>query len=56
MWESRLSGSERGRRSTTTMVEIKWHRRESRRQTENTNFDLPSGRLLPTRKGRSDPS
>ena len=22
------------------MVEIKWHRRETRRQTENTNFDL----------------
>jgi hypothetical protein len=22
------------------MVEIWWHRRETRRQTENTNFDL----------------
>ena len=24
------------------MVEILWHRRETRRQTENTNFDLNS--------------
>ena len=24
------------------MVEILWHRRESRRQTEKTNFDLQS--------------
>ena len=54
VWESRLSGSERGRSSTMTMVEIQWHRRESRRQTENTNFDLPSGRLRPTRKRRKN--
>ena len=25
-----------------SMVEILWHRRETRRQTENTNVDLPS--------------
>ena len=43
MWESRLSGSERGRVATRTMGEILWHRRETRRQTENTNVALPSG-------------
>jgi len=42
MWESRVSGSERGRRFNCDMVEILWHRRESRRQTEKTNFDLQS--------------
>jgi hypothetical protein len=43
MWESRLSGSERGRVATRTTGAILWHRRETRRQTENTNFALPSG-------------
>ena len=42
MWESCLSGSERGRSATGAMAEILWHRRESRRQTEKTNFDLQS--------------
>ncbi len=32
------------------MEEILWHRRESRRQTEKTNFFLNSGSLLSTRK------
>ena len=32
------------------MDEILWRRRESRRQTEKTNFFLSSGSLLPTRK------
>ena len=32
------------------MEEILWHRRESRRQTEKTNFFLSSGSLLSTRK------
>ena len=40
MWESCLSGSERGRVSTCAMGEILWHRRETRRQTEKTNFAL----------------
>ncbi len=31
------------------MEEIMWHRRESRRQTEKTNFFLSSGSLLSTR-------
>jgi len=39
-WESRLSGSERGWSATRVMEEILWHRRESRRQTENTNLFL----------------
>jgi hypothetical protein len=43
MWESRLSGSERGRVATRTTGDIMWHRRKTRRQTENTNFALPSG-------------
>ena len=30
------------------MEEILWHRRESRRQTEKTNFFLSSGSLLST--------
>ncbi len=34
------------------MEEILWHRRESRRQTEKTNFFLSSGSLLSTRKYR----
>ncbi len=42
-WESRLSGSERGWRATLDMDEILWHRRESRRQTENTNIILCRG-------------
>jgi len=42
-WESRLSGSARGRVATWTTGEIMWHRRETRRQTENTNIALPSG-------------
>jgi len=43
MWESRLSGSERGRVATRTTSEILWHRQETRRQTENTNVALPFG-------------
>jgi hypothetical protein len=42
-WESRLSGSERGRVTTRAMGEILWHRRETRRLTENTNFALQFG-------------
>jgi len=42
-WESRLSGSERGWRATLDMDEILWHRRETRRQTENTNIILCRG-------------
>jgi len=30
------------------MVEILWHRRETRRQTEKTNFDLTTGRTRST--------
>jgi hypothetical protein len=48
MWESRLSGSERGRVATWTTGEIMWHRRETRRQTENTNVALPFGSARPT--------
>ena len=36
------------------MVEILWHRRETRRQTENTNIDLKPGRGL--RREQSRPS
>jgi len=43
MWESRLSGSERGRVATRTTGEIVWHRRETRRKTEKTNVALPFG-------------
>jgi hypothetical protein len=39
-WEIRLSGSVRGRVATRAMGEILWHRRETRRETENTNFAL----------------
>jgi hypothetical protein len=39
-WESRLSGSARGWSATRVMEEILWHRRESRRPTENTNLFL----------------
>ncbi len=46
MWESRLSGSERGRVSTCIMGEILWHRRETRRQTEKTNITLPRWECL----------
>ena len=42
-WESRLSGSERGWSATLDMDEILWHRRETRRQTENTNNILCRG-------------
>ena len=40
VWESRLSGSVRGRSATASMDEILWHRRKSRRQTEKTNIVL----------------
>ena len=39
----RLSGSVRGWVTTWIMGEILWHRRETRRQTEKTNFALTSG-------------
>jgi len=42
MWESCLSGSERDWGATRTMGKIAWHRRVTRRQTENTNFTLKS--------------
>ena len=42
-WESRLSGSVRGWVTTQIMGEIRWHRRETRRQTEKTNFTLTFG-------------
>ncbi len=42
-WESRLSGSERGWSATLDMDEILWHRRETRRKTENTNIILCRG-------------
>lgn len=37
------------------MDEILWHRQETRRQTENTNFILRWGRLQPTRIQGTDP-
>ena len=40
MWESRLSGSVRAWSATLNMDEILWHRRETRRLTENTNVIL----------------
>ena len=43
MWESRLSGSERGWATTRARGEIVWHRRETRRQTEKTNLTLQLG-------------
>ena len=43
MWEIRLSGSARGWVTTRAMGEIVWHRRETRRQTEKTNFALQLG-------------
>ena len=43
---SRLSGSERGRVSTVVMGEILWRRRETRRQTEKTNFTLSRWKCL----------
>ena len=43
MWEIRLSGSERGWVTTWAMGAILWHRRETRRQTEKTNFALQLG-------------
>jgi hypothetical protein len=43
-WESRLSGSERGWSATLDMDDILWHRQETRRQTENTNFILCLGK------------
>ncbi len=42
-WEIRLSGSKRGWSATLDMDEISWHRWETRRQTENTNFILCLG-------------
>ncbi len=33
----------RGAADNLSMVEILWHRRETRRQTENTNIDLQLG-------------
>ena len=44
-WEIRLSGSVRGWVTTQIMGEILWHRRETRRQTEKTNFILTSGKF-----------
>ncbi len=38
-----LVRSERGWRATLDMDEILWHRRETRRQTENTNVILCRG-------------
>jgi hypothetical protein len=38
--EIRLSGSVRGRVATRARGEILWHRRKTRRATENTNFAL----------------
>jgi hypothetical protein len=43
MWASRLSGSVRDRGTTRAMGDIMWHRRETRRQTEKTNFALTLG-------------
>jgi len=43
-WESRLSGSVRGWSATLAMDNILWHRRETRRQTENTNLILRPGK------------
>jgi len=43
MWASRLPDSARGQAATQTTGEIMWHRRETRRQTANTNLALPSG-------------
>ena len=40
MWESHLSGSVRAWSATPNMDEILWHRRETRRLTENTNVIL----------------
>ena len=42
-WESRLSGSVRGWVTTQNKGEILWHRRETRRITEKTNFILTPG-------------
>ncbi len=62
-WESRLSGSERGWSATLDMDEILWHRRETRRQTENTNIILCRGEspaysnsLKPKRQRRQKPT
>jgi hypothetical protein len=43
MWESRLSGSARGRVTPRAMGEIVWHRQETRRLTEKTNLALQLG-------------
>ena len=43
MWESCLSGSERGWSATLVMGAILWHRRETRRITEKTNRFLSRG-------------
>jgi len=42
----------RGERNQSSMVEISWHRRETRRQTENTNFNLNSKDLTYSPKVR----
>ena len=43
MWESCLSGSVRDWVTTQITGVILWHRRETRRQTENTNITLKPG-------------
>ena len=65
-WENRLSGSKRGWSATLDMDEILWHRWETRRQTENTNFILCLGespaysntvqRINPKGSERPDPT
>jgi len=65
-WEIRLSGSKRGWSATLDMDEISWHRWETRRQTENTNFILCLGespayshtvqRISPTGSERQKPT
>ena len=65
-WEIRLSGSKRGWSATLDMDEILWHRWETRRQTENTNFILCLGespaysntvqRISPKGSERPDPT
>jgi hypothetical protein len=43
MVQRTTSGSARGRHPYPCRAEILWHRRETRRQTENTNFGLQQG-------------
>jgi hypothetical protein len=47
MWESRLSGSVRGWVTTQAMDEILWHRRETRRPTEEDKLH-PTARGVPS--------